>query len=226
MVHCQIIRFTVPSGSDSGFATKPCAQQQNRTDQTPRPPGDAARAKKNQGGRWELRGAYVRVVLAPGLALLGEAAAGDSPRHGGGGGGGGGGGDSSSSTRPRWGVWGLVFLVSTLLRELCAASPVLIPCLFRVSSPVFSAAFPGEWAPVGRSLARPACQGSEAGGARDGGRRGVSVPIVLSHCGVGRGYHVPSLLGVDSGEAKVGPTTQRRLGRSRFSFFSSFCCCS
>jgi hypothetical protein len=45
MVHCQIIRFAVPSGSDFGFATNPCAST-TATDLTPRPPSEA-RAERN-----------------------------------------------------------------------------------------------------------------------------------------------------------------------------------
>jgi hypothetical protein len=48
MVHYQIVRFTVPSGSDSGFTMNPRASTA-ATDQTPQPPGEA-RAERNQGG--------------------------------------------------------------------------------------------------------------------------------------------------------------------------------
>jgi hypothetical protein len=130
-------------------------QQQNRSG------GESEEESGRAEG--ESRGAYVRVVLAPGLALLGEAAAGNSPRHSCCCGGGGGGGCSSSAG----GVWGLDFLRGFANRvPLRTGRSYLTPSFFFLSlflvssSPYFLRQFPGEWAPAGQLLAGPACQGS------------------------------------------------------------------
>jgi hypothetical protein len=94
MVQCQIMRLTVPSATVSGLATKPCEKRDGKQIRN-----SARNLQYRQGGkeRGADRGAHVGVVLPPGLALLGEAAARDSPgRHGETSCGGGGGGDCSA----------------------------------------------------------------------------------------------------------------------------------
>jgi hypothetical protein len=68
----------VPSATVSGLATKPCEKRDGNRSGTP-----LEICNRDKGERGADRGAHVGVVLPPGLALLGEAAARDSPgRHG------------------------------------------------------------------------------------------------------------------------------------------------
>jgi len=147
------------SGSPSRRAASPAsprnpAQPQQETDQTLRPAAIHAEGKhKSQfrvvrGGEGESR-PYMRVVLAPGLALLGEATASDSPRHvccG----------FSSPSDRlaSGWGVLGLDFSAIARMMCRCARSYLTTPvspfsfvfyCIFFTFF-IFS----GKWAPGGR----------------------------------------------------------------------------
>jgi hypothetical protein len=109
----------------------------------------------------------MRVVLAPGLALLREAAASDSPRHDCGGG-----GFSSSSGRlaSGWGVLGLDF--SAIARMMCRCARSYLTTPFSPFSFCFLLHFlyffhfSGKWAPGGMMLVGSACQG--AGAALDG----------------------------------------------------------
>lgn len=71
MVQCHVMRLTEPSGSVSGFATKPQTIGEENEDQG----SDLGQRRKKK------RATYVGVVLAPGLALLGEAATGDASGH-------------------------------------------------------------------------------------------------------------------------------------------------
>jgi hypothetical protein len=101
MVQFQIMRFADPSASVSGLATNPCRTGRGSDRDSNRAAARAALGK-GEGGPREA-GTDVGVVLAPGLALLGKAAARDPSRHGGCGGGGG----YQLSSLPRKGFVGL-----------------------------------------------------------------------------------------------------------------------
>ena len=111
-------------------------------------PRENTRFRVVMGGEGE-SGAYMRVVLAPGLALLGEAAASDSPRH-----------DCGCFSSPPdrlasgWGVLGLDFSAIARMMCRCARSYLTTPvspfsfvffCIFFTFF-IFS----GKWAPGGR----------------------------------------------------------------------------
>jgi len=99
MVQFQVMRFADPSASVSGLATNPCGTGRG-SDRGPN--RAAARAAVGRGRVSREAGTDVGVVLAPGLALLGEAAARDPCRHGGCGSGGGG---EQLSSLPRKGLF-------------------------------------------------------------------------------------------------------------------------
>ena len=120
-------------------------------------PRENTRFRVVMGGEGE-SGAYMRVVLAPGLALLGEAAASDSPRH-----------DCGCFSSPPdrlasgWGVLGLDF--SAIAPTMCRCGRSYLTTPFSPFSFRFSFAFSllfflASGLQVGRMIVGSACRGA------------------------------------------------------------------